>query len=102
MNKIYSDQIEKVNLLVGGIEKNAAELKTNKINVDTQQLKKAIAQLTEIAKKQDAADATLKQIRTEAHKKLDELKELYDATKMPIKGHFSLEKWANFGIPDKR
>ncbi len=31
-----------------------------------------------------------------------ELKELYCATKGPIKQAYPLEQWAKFGLPDKR
>lgn len=102
MNKIYSSQIEKANSLAGGIEKNAAKLKASNVSVDLQKLKECTLQLAELAEKQDAAEAALAQARGKAHEKLNELKNIYEAVKFPIKSHFAMEQWPVFGIADKR
>jgi biotin synthase len=69
---------------------------------DLQKLKECTLQLAELAEKQDAAEAALAQARGKAHEKLNELKNIYEAVKFPVKSHFAMEQWPVFGIADKR
>jgi len=102
MNKIYSDQIAKVNALVAGIDKNAGQLKVKGVVCDTKQLNEVKRNLQELAEKQVVAESELRRVRDAAHNQLSTLKQLYDIAKLPIKNNFPMEQWAAFGIPDKR
>ncbi len=102
MNKIYSDQIAKAESLVKGINDNSAELQGRGISTETSKIENLYKALIEAAEKQEAAQIALNECRDKSHELLAELKELYNATKDPIKQAFPLEQWAKFGLPDKR
>ncbi len=102
MNKIYSDQIEKAENLVKGINCNSTELQGRGIPTDTAKIEETYKALTEASEKQEAAQIALNECRDRAHELLSELKGLYNAAKEPIKQAFPLEQWAKFGLPDKR
>ena len=89
-------------MLSEGIRKNSERLKQKNINLSTDKMDEVCKALEEIAAKQEVAENSLKEVRTQAHSILDELKEIYNENKMPIKVNFSLEQWADFGLMDKR
>lgn len=102
MNKIYSDPIRKAMALSQGVKENAGLLQQHSISINTEKILSACKVLEEIAAKQEAAETTLKEIREKAHAALDELKNLYNQGKQPVKLNFPPEQWAKFGLPDKR
>ncbi len=102
MNKIYSDQIAKATSLSAGIKSNAKTLQEKGINIDTSPMDVTCRTLEEIALRQEEAETALKEVRMKAHEALDQLKELINDNKTPIKLNFAPEQWAKFGIADKR
>lgn len=102
MNKIYSEPIDKVKMLVEAVEKQKELLKSKGISIDTNGLSEACHLLEEAGKKQEAVEELLKAARDDAHKRLEKLKFLYAEAKLPVKQSFASEVWNVFGIPDKR
>lgn len=102
MNKIYSEPIDKVKILVEAVEKQKELLKSKGISIDTSGLSEACRLLEDVGKKQEAIEKVLKAARDDAHKRLEKLKILYAEAKLPIKQSFAPEVWNVFGIPDKR
>ena len=79
-----------------------AEYAKKGIVVDADRLSAACCALEQAGRAQDAAEATLMEAREAAHARLNELKELFNATKVPIKQGFAPEMWNVFGIMDKK
>jgi hypothetical protein len=102
MNKIYSEPIAKAESLAKGIKQQAEMLAKKGIVVDADKLLATCCALEQAGRAQDAAEATLKEVREDAHARLNELKELFNATKVPIKQGFAPEMWNVFGIMDKK
>ena len=102
MNKIYQEPIKKAELLIDGVKSCADSLLKKGISIDVEALGSACRALEEAAVAQDEADAKLKYAREAAHKCLDELKEIFNASKAPIKQNYAPEAWLSFGIQDKK
>jgi hypothetical protein len=102
MNKIYSEPIAKAESLAKGIKQQAEMLARKGICIDADRLSAACCALEQAGRAQDAVEATLKEAREAAHARLNELKELFNATKVPIKQGFAPEMWNVFGIMDKK
>ncbi len=102
MNKTYSDQIQKATTLSEGIKRNDAVLKQKNINLNMERIDEVAKALEAAANEQEAAEQELTERRNVARELLAELKELYNAAKLPVKNSFPLEQWSTFGICDKR
>lgn len=102
MNKIYSEPVVKAMTLVEGVKKQADLLQKKGITVDVDKLQELCRELEQAGKAQDEAEAKLKDARLCAHGCLEALKELYTASKMPIKQNFPPETWSVFGVLDKK
>lgn len=102
MNKTYSDQITKAQMLSKGILKNAEILQQRGLNINTEKLESTCKAFEDAAAKQEAAENVLRESRDKAHELLAELKRLCDDAKQPIKTNFPTEEWAKFGLTDKR
>lgn len=103
MNKIYCDQIEKANMLVAGLKKNAEFLKTKgydlsiieRLEVDCQEMEKEGMAIAEEEKR-------LSEHRSQCHAILARLKEHLLEGKSGIKNRFEQDQWLSYGVPDKR
>ncbi len=102
MLKIYSDQIEKVQMLLSGTQGKDAALRQKNITIEREKLELVCKALEEAAQKQEAAKVTLDECRNAAHALLEELKTCFGEAKQPIKLAFPPEEWAAFGLADKR
>lgn len=102
MNKIYLEPISKAESLVDGVRKQAGVLAKNGIVIDVEALSAACRALEEAGAAQDAAEAKLKEARDAAHNSLERLKELFTASKLPIKQNFPPDVWLSFGLQDKK
>ncbi len=102
MNKIYSEPIAKAGALADGVRKQADALAKKGVVIDVDRLSAACSALEQAGDAQDAAEAKLKEVRDAAHLRLDELKEVFNASKLPIKQNFPPEVWLSFGIQDKK
>lgn len=102
MNKIYSDPIAKAESLVEGVKKQAELLAKKGITIDVGRLSAACRELENAAAVQEEAEARLKEARNAAHSKLEALKEIFAASKAPVKQKFPPEMWLSFGLQDKK
>ena len=102
MNKIYLEPIAKTEALAIGVRSQADVLARKGICIDADRLSAACCALEQAGRAQDAAEASLKDARVAAHTRLNELKELFNASKAPIKQNFPPEVWLSFGIHDKK
>ncbi|MBP3614880.1 MAG: hypothetical protein J6J37_08950 [Bacteroidaceae bacterium] len=102
MNKIYQEPINKAESLIVGVKKCADSLAKKGIVINVDALSNACRVLEDAGAAQDAAEVKLKEARETAHRCLDELKEIFNASKAPIKQNYSPEAWASFGITDKK
>lgn len=102
MNKIYLEPIMKAQMLIDGVNKQSELLAKNGIAIDVEQLKQLCDEMEMAGRIQDEAERQLKQLREKAHTSLNALKELYAASKLPIKQTFPQETWLSFGLIDKK
>ena len=102
MNKIYLDILSKSGILAEGISKNAKELASKNIHINTDKILSMRKELESAAKEQEVAEKHLAEARKKAHKAMDELKQYCLQAKQPIKHNFFVDSWARFGLTDKR
>lgn len=102
MNKIYLEPIVKAQMLIDGVNKQSELLAKNGIAINVEQLKQLCDEMEMAGRIQDEAERQLKQLREKAHTSLNALKELYTASKLPIKQTFPQETWLSFGLIDKK
>ena len=103
MNKIFSDQIQKGQMLARGINANTALLKSKLINTDKAEVISTLcAKLTAEGEKLDAKVAEVNAQRKVCNAVLEELKSEVMTSKKSIKEKFDQEKWFDLGITDKR
>lgn len=102
MNKIYSDPISKAYALADGVKKQSGMLAQKGIAIDVDKLFAACAALEKAGELQDVAEVKLKEARETAHIALEKLKEVFVASKAPIKQNFPPEMWLSFGLHDKK
>ena len=103
MSKTIQSQIDKSNKLLEGLRKNAAEVSNH--GVTAASLDEMEATLKELAAINDECDA----IRADLSKKVKHMNQVLLAAKAAhaeakktLKGYYPQERWAEFGIPDKR
>lgn len=103
MSKVYSEQVQKAEMLAAGLRKNYELVKTRGISSEQ------IAQLEEDAKEAARMNEEVEVLRAEvsakaarANKKLTEVKNNMQNAKQIIKRCFDQEKWQDFGVMDKR
>ncbi|MBQ8520962.1 MAG: hypothetical protein IJ456_06245 [Bacteroides sp.] len=103
MSKVYSEQVQKAQMLAAGLRKNYEQVKSRGISSEQ------IAKLEEDAKKAARMNEEVEALRAEvstkaarANKKLTEMKNNMQDAKQIIKRCFDQEKWIDFGVMDKR
>lgn len=102
MNKIYLEPVEKAKSLIEGVNKQSDLLAKHGICIDVERLNRLCDALYEAGLRQEEAEMGLKEARDAAHKLLDELKDFYAASKLPIKQNFPQYGWIAFGVVDKK
>lgn len=102
MNKIYLEPIEKAQSFIDGVKKQQELLVKNGITVDVDRLSALCESLKEAGRRQEEAEELLRIAREKAHSELNALKELYSASKTPVKQSFPQETWSSFGLVDKK
>ncbi|MBB4036192.1 hypothetical protein GGR21_002093 [Dysgonomonas hofstadii] len=103
MSKVISEQIEKTQMLLNGLE-GKAELVKNK-GLDDEFIKKLSVnnqQMTVYNEELDKLKAELKAKTIQANRKIMEIKSQVKDAKRVIKRDFSQYQWREFGINDKR
>ncbi len=103
MNKIYSDPIEKAQLLIEGLKKNRSYLETKGYDLSViERLEKACQEMTREGEAVAAEEEALSKHRAQCHTILTGLKRDLYSGKSAIKQMFDQEQWALYGVPDKR
>ncbi len=103
MNKIYSDPIEKAQLLIEGLKKNRSYLQTKGYDLSViERLEQACEEMTREGEAVAAEEEALSKHRAQCHRILNRLKTDLLAGKGGIKQMFEQEQWSQYGVPDKR
>ncbi len=102
MSKTTELQIEKSRNLIEGLHKHLAGKGGGVTNKEIGEMEQDIRDLT-------AANAEVERLREELRPKFKRMneamarvKEAYAAKKRVLKGYYTQEHWAEYGIPDKR
>lgn len=103
MNKIYSDPIEKAQLLIEGLQKNHSYLQTKGYDLSViERLQKTCEELAREGEAVAAEEEALSRHRMQCHQILSRLKRDLLSGKGAIKQMFDQEQWSQYGVPDKR
>ncbi len=103
MNKIYSDPIEKAQMLIEGLKKNRSYLQTKGYDLSViERLEKACEEMTREGEAVAAEEEALSKHRAQCHNILNRLKTDLLSGKGAIKQMFEQEQWSQYGVPDKR
>ena len=103
MSKTIEIQIEKSRNLVEGLRKHVNEMGEKGVsNGEIGEMEQYVAQLVE-------ANAEVDRLREELSPKVKRMNEIlaavksaYADKKKTLKGYYPQERWADYGIPDKR
>ena len=103
MSKTVEQQIEKGRKLVEGLRRHVKEMGERGIsNAEIDQMEQSLAELA-------AANNEVDRLREELQPKvkhmndvLAQVKTTYGEAKKSLKGYYPQERWADYGIPDKR
>lgn len=103
MSKTYLGQLDKANDLVNGLEKNYDQVRG--LGITAEQLIKLKEEIAEGRKLNDEVE----RLRTATHEavaranqRLAEIKKTALNFKQIIKQNYDINRWPDFGIPDKR
>ncbi len=103
MSKTIEIQIEKSRNLIDGLRKHISE--RGEQGVSNRQIDEMQAALSQLAE----ANAEVDRLREELSPKVKHMNEVltavkttYGETKKTLKGYYPQERWADYGIPDKR
>lgn len=102
MSKTVELQIEKSRHLVEGLRKHLSGTGGGVTNNEIEQMEQAVSEL-------EVANAEVDRLRAELAPKVKQMnevlarvKEAYADKKKTLKGYYPQERWADYGIPDKR
>ena len=103
MSKTTEIQIEKSRNLIEGLRRHVREMGERGIsNNEINEMEKTVALLSE-------ANAEVDRLREELTPKVKKMNDLmtlvkasYTESKKTLKGYYPQERWADYGIPDKR
>ncbi len=102
MSKTVEIQIEKSRNLIEGLRKHLNGIGGGVTNEEIDAMEQAVTELT-------VANAEVERLREELTPKvkqmnavMDRVKEAYAEKKKTLKGYYPQERWADYGVPDKR
>ena len=103
MSKTIETQIEKSRNLIEGLRRHVKEQGEHGItNGEINEMEQTLRQLEE-------ANAEVDRLREELSPKVKQMNEIlnsvkvaYGETKKTLKGYYPQERWADYGVPDKR
>ena len=102
MSKTVELQIEKIRHLVEGLHKHLSGIGGGVTNDEIGQMEQALKEL-------ESANAEVDRLREELTPKVKRMNEVlagvkatYADKKNTLKGYYPQERWADYGIPDKR
>ena len=103
MSKTVEQQIEKGRDLVAGMRKHVNEL--GEIGISNTEIDQMEQSLSELA----AANEEVDRLRGELQPKVKHMNDVlaavkasYAGAKKTLKGYYPQERWADYGVPDKR
>ncbi len=103
MNKIYSDPVEKAQMLIDGLKKNRSYLQTKGYDLSViERLEKTCEEMIREGEAVAIEEEALSKHRAQCHQILDRLKTDLLSGKAGIKQMFDQEQWGQYGVPDKR
>lgn len=103
MNQIYSNPIQKAQVLIEGLEKHKSFLQAKGYDITViERLKKDCEQLSREGEAVAREEAALSKHRSECHIILERLRENLLSSKGAIKEMFDQDQWHQYGVSDKR
>ena len=103
MNRIYSEQIEKAQMLSEGFKKNKATLQSQGFDLSIiERLEQDCELMAREGELIAAEEEALSKHRAACHVILNRLKDNIASGKGYIKHTFEQEQWNQYGVPDKR
>lgn len=103
MNKIYSEPIEKAQMLIEGLQKNHSYLQAKGYDLSIiERLQKTCEELAREGEAVAVEEEALSRHRMQCHQILGRLKHDLLSGKGAIKQMFDQEQWSQYGVPDKR
>ncbi len=103
MSKTVNIQIEKSRNLLVGLEKHLREsVDTQVTNEEIKETESLLEELARISAECDRLRAELSPKVKEMNNLLTKVKQVCTEQKKIIKGRYPQERWADYGVPDKR
>ncbi|MCR5181029.1 MAG: hypothetical protein K6C30_07420 [Bacteroidaceae bacterium] len=103
MSKTIETQIEKSRGLIAGLRKHVSQ--RGELGVTTAEINKMEALLNQLKESNLEVDRLREELTPKVrhmNQILTEVKASYAETKKVLKGYYSMEQWAEYGVPDKR
>ena len=103
MSKTVEIQIEKSRILLTGLKQHLKESGGTEISVN--ELKSTEESLNELESLSSDIDRLREELNPkvkDANHKLAVIKRIYSEQKKIIKSRYPMERWADYGVPDKR
>lgn len=89
--------------MLNGLKKHLNESGDKSISYET--LEATTSALNELESRSKEVDAIREQLNAkvkDVNLRLDQMKQLYGEQKKIIKGRYPMDRWADYGVPDKR
>ena len=103
MSKTTEIQIEKSRNLIEGLRRHVREMGERGVsNNEINEMEKTVAMLSEANAEVDRLREELTPKVKQMNEVLARVKEAYADKKKTLKGYYPQERWADYGIPDKR
>ncbi len=103
MSKTVELQIEKSRNVVNGLRKHVKEMGERGVrSVEIDQMEQTLAQLVDANEEVDRLREELKLKVKNINNLMDSVKTAYAEKKVMLKGFYPQERWADYGVPDKR
>lgn len=103
MSKTIEMQIEKSRNLIGGLRKHVSEQGERGVSSqEIEAMEQALQQLEQANAECDRLREELSPKVKRMNEVLQSVKAAYAETKKTLKGYYPQERWADYGVPDKR
>ena len=103
MSKTVEIQIEKSRSLIDGLRKHVKEMGEHGIsNAEISQMEQTVAGLASANEEVDRLREELQPKVKHMNELLANVKAAYTESKKTLKGYYPQERWADYGVPDKR
>lgn len=103
MSKTVEVQIEKSRNLINGLKKHLKESGDRSITIkELDATESSLKELKNLSNEIDRLRERLNPLVKEVNRRLTEVKKVYAEQKKIIKGRYQMERWADYGVPDKK